>query len=65
MTDAISVRCRCGGVEMEISADPIAQFFCHCDDCQAVHIESRHGCLHPEMAVLGRLLHTRNFSSRH
>ena len=22
------------------------------DDCQAVHIESRHGCLHPEMAVL-------------
>ena len=37
MTDAISVRCRCGGVEIEISADPIAQFFCHCDDCQAVH----------------------------
>ena len=37
MTDTISVRCRCGAVEIEISADPIAQFFCHCDDCQAVH----------------------------
>ena len=31
------VRCRCGAVEMEISAEPIVQFFCHCDDCQAVH----------------------------
>jgi len=29
--------CRCGAVEIEISAAPIAQFFCHCDDCQAVH----------------------------
>lgn len=29
--------CRCGAVEMEISAEPIAQFFCHCDDCQAAH----------------------------
>jgi hypothetical protein len=29
--------CRCGAVEMEISAEPVAQFFCHCDDCQAVH----------------------------
>ena len=37
MTDTISVRCRCGAVEIEISDDPIAQFFCHCDDCQAVH----------------------------
>src|SRR5215475_2324006 len=37
MTDTTLVRCRCGAVEMEISADPIAQFFCHCDDCQAVH----------------------------
>src|SRR5215475_2403899 len=37
MTDTLSVGCRCGAVEIEISADPIAQFFCHCDDCQAVH----------------------------
>jgi hypothetical protein len=31
------VRCRCGEVEIEISAEPLAQFFCHCDDCQAMH----------------------------
>jgi hypothetical protein len=37
MPDAISVACRCGAVEVEISGDPIAQFFCHCDDCQVVH----------------------------
>jgi len=29
--------CRCGTVEVEITSEPIAQFFCHCDDCQAVH----------------------------
>ena len=37
MTDTTLVRCRCGAVKIEISADPIAQFFCHCDDCQVVH----------------------------
>ena len=31
------VQCRCGAVEIEITAQPIVQFFCHCDDCQAVH----------------------------
>ena len=31
------VKCRCGAVELEISAEPIVQFYCHCDDCQAVH----------------------------
>jgi hypothetical protein len=31
------VNCRCGQIEIEISAEPVAQFFCHCDDCQAVH----------------------------
>lgn len=37
MTDTMRVQCRCGAVEIEITAAPIAQFFCHCDDCQAVH----------------------------
>ena len=32
-----NVQCRCGAVEVEISAEPIVQFYCHCDDCQAVH----------------------------
>ena len=31
------VQCRCGATEIEITAEPIVQFFCHCDDCQAVH----------------------------
>ena len=31
------IQCRCGAVEIEITAEPIVQFFCHCDDCQAVH----------------------------
>jgi len=31
------VRCHCGATEVEITADPIVQFYCHCDDCQAVH----------------------------
>jgi hypothetical protein len=33
----VLVACRCGSVEVEISAGPIAQFYCHCDDCQALH----------------------------
>ena len=31
------VQCRCGDIEIELTAEPIVQFFCHCDDCQAVH----------------------------
>jgi hypothetical protein len=31
------IQCRCGATELEIIADPIVQFYCHCDDCQAVH----------------------------
>jgi hypothetical protein len=37
VTEAIAIECRCGAVAIEISGEPIAQFFCHCDDCQAVH----------------------------
>jgi hypothetical protein len=33
----IRVHCRCGEVELTISGDPIAQLYCHCDDCQTVH----------------------------
>src|SRR5688500_491745 len=31
------VTCACGGVEVEISGQPIICVHCHCDDCQAVH----------------------------
>lgn len=33
----VDVQCRCGAVQLTISGEPIAQFYCHCDDCQAVH----------------------------
>jgi hypothetical protein len=33
----IEIQCLCGGVAVELLGEPAAQFFCHCDDCQAVH----------------------------
>lgn len=30
-------QCHCGAVSLEISADPIAQVHCHCNDCQQAH----------------------------
>jgi hypothetical protein len=32
-----TVHCRCGAIEIELAAAPIVQFYCHCDDCQAMH----------------------------
>jgi hypothetical protein len=29
--------CGCGAVQLEVLGEPMAQFFCHCDDCQAMH----------------------------
>ena len=31
---SIEVQCNCGAVRMELSGEPVAQFYCHCDDCQ-------------------------------
>ncbi len=31
------VTCRCGAVEIDVVGEPSAQFYCHCDDCQAIH----------------------------
>jgi hypothetical protein len=33
----MQISCRCGEVEIAIAAEPVAQIFCHCDDCQAMH----------------------------
>jgi Glutathione-dependent formaldehyde-activating enzyme len=35
--ETIDIACRCGAVHIEVSAPPIAQMYCHCDDCQVVH----------------------------
>ena len=34
MTD---IECLCGDVKVRISGEPVAQFYCHCVDCQRVH----------------------------
>ena len=31
------VSCRCGAVKLLITGEPVAQLYCHCDDCQAAH----------------------------
>lgn len=32
----LETSCRCGSVRLHINGEPVAQFYCHCDDCQAV-----------------------------
>ena len=31
------VSCRCCAVKLRIVGEPVAQLYCHCDDCQAAH----------------------------
>lgn len=33
----VEVACLCGAVRLSLRGDPVMQFYCHCDDCQAVH----------------------------
>jgi hypothetical protein len=33
---ATTLSCRCGSVQLRVDAEPMAQFYCHCDDCRAV-----------------------------
>jgi hypothetical protein len=37
MLGAMEIQCRCGAIGVELAGDPLAQFYCHCDDCQAAH----------------------------
>ena len=30
----LRVGCGCGRIGLELAGEPLAQFFCHCDDCQ-------------------------------
>ncbi len=32
---ATTLSCRCGSVQLRVGAAPLAQFYCHCDDCRA------------------------------
>src|SRR3954469_21670553 len=31
------IACECGVVTMELTGEPMAHLYCHCEDCQAVH----------------------------
>ncbi|MDB5584568.1 MAG: aldehyde-activating protein, partial [Bradyrhizobium sp.] len=31
------VQCPCGSAHLRIRGEPVAQFWCHCADCQQVH----------------------------
>ena len=31
----VDITCLCGSVQLRLSGEPAAQFYCHCDDCQA------------------------------
>jgi hypothetical protein len=45
------VRCGCGVVEVQLTGEPMAQYVCHCDDCQAVHGKAYPVALYPASAV--------------
>ncbi|WP_317930259.1 GFA family protein [Halioxenophilus sp. WMMB6] len=50
MTSEVS--CLCGSVKLALHGEPIHQFYCHCDDCQAVHGAAYIGVmLYPEDQV--------------
>ena len=36
-TPPVKISCHCGAVRVQLAGAPVAQFYCHCDDCQAVH----------------------------
>ena len=33
--NTFNITCLCGSVQLRLSGEPAAQFYCHCDDCQA------------------------------
>lgn len=45
------VRCGCGLVEVQLTGEPMAQYICHCDDCQSVHGKAYPVALYPASAV--------------
>jgi hypothetical protein len=33
----LDIQCPCGHVGVELRGEPLAQIYCHCDDCQIAH----------------------------
>lgn len=34
-TGTVEISCTCGAVKLRLEGEPVDQFYCHCDDCQA------------------------------
>lgn len=46
------IHCLCGDVEIEITGEPMAQVYCHCEGCQAAHSAAYTGvAIYPKDAV--------------
>jgi hypothetical protein len=45
------IHCSCGAVEIQLSGPPMAQYYCHCDDCQTVHGSAYASTLYKTPAV--------------
>ena len=48
----IRIRCGCGAVVVELTDKPLLQYWCHCDDCQAVHGKAFAVSLYPAQAIV-------------
>jgi hypothetical protein len=46
-----TIHCSCGSVEIQLNGKPMLQYYCHCDDCQAVHGKAYSVSLFPAPAV--------------
>jgi hypothetical protein len=46
-----NIQCPCGTVQLQLAGQPMAQFFCNCDDCQTVHGKAYPSALFPASAV--------------
>ena len=46
-----TIQCSCGSVLVRLTGKPILQYYCHCDDCQAVHGKAYAVSLFPAAAV--------------
>src|SRR5690349_4808149 len=49
---ATTITCQCAAVEIQLTGEPILQYICHCDDCQAVHGHAFSCSLYPAAAVV-------------
>ena len=49
--NTIRLTCSCGAVEMKLAGRALLQYFCHCDDCQAVHGTAYPCAVYPTNAV--------------